>query len=376
MLVLLLKSLRGRLLRTVLAIAGIAACTLLVIVISSVLRGVSTSMAGYIGQEGFDVWVTPPGADNLIRGSFVSFIPLAYIDSLRAVPGVVAANPVLEAFLPVSFPGGNDPGLRLTSITVGYLLPHGLGGPPAFSEGRAPRRRDEVAIDRAAARRLAARVGDTIDVSGYPEVIAGITTGTNLLVTQFLFVGYDAMARGSNSGGLASFVILRTSPGEGRDSVAAAVERKFPHLHAYTRERFLATNEREVSSGYVPVLVLIAVLGAGAAMLLVGLLILSVIDERRGDIAVLLALGTGAPTLSRGTLAHTAALSAGGACIGIALAYALALALDAWLPAVPMVIRPAEVAAIAALFTATGMAAAIAPVIRLAAIDPLEAFRS
>jgi len=364
MLVLLLKSLRGRLLRTVLAIAGIAACTLLVIVISSVLRGVSTSMAGYIGQEGFDVWVTPPGADNLIRGSFVSFIPLAYIDSLRAVPGVVAANPVLEAFLPVSFPGGIDPGLRLTSITVGYLLPHGLGGPPAFSEGRAPRRRDEVAIDRAAARRLAARVGDTIDVSGYPEVIAGITTGTNLLVTQFLFVGYDAMARGSNSGGLASFVILRTSPGEGRDSVAAAVERKFPHLHAYTRERFLATNEREVSSGYVPVLVLIAVLGAGAAMLLVGLLILSV------------ALGTGAPTLSRGTLAHTAALSAGGACIGIALAYALALALDAWLPAVPMVIRPAEVAAIAALFTATGMAAAIAPVIRLAAIDPLEAFRS
>ena len=376
MLRLLLKSLRGRPIRTTLAIAGIATCTLLVIVISSVLRGVSTSMAGYIGQEGFDVWVTPRGADNLIRGSFVSFIPLPYLDSLRAVPGVAVANPVLEAFLPVSFPRGNDPNLRLTLITIGYVLPHGLGGPPVYSEGRPPRRRDEVALDRAAASRFSARVGDTLDVSGYPEVITGITSGTNLLVTQFLFVGYEAMARGSNAQGLASFVILRVLPGAEGSRVAAAVEERFTLFHAYTRERFLATNEREVSSGYIPVLALIAVLGAGAAMLLVGLLILSVIDERRGDIAVLMALGAGTPSLSRGILVHTAALSAGGACIGIALAWALSRILDLALPTVPMVIAPWEVAGIAVLFTVTGMGAAIAPVLRLGTIDPLEAFRS
>ena len=86
MIALLARALRGRPLRTFLTIAGIATCTLLVIVIVSAFRSVREAMSNYAGQPGVDLWVAPEGGDNLIRGSFISFIPLAAM-------GLVARGP-------------------------------------------------------------------------------------------------------------------------------------------------------------------------------------------------------------------------------------------------------------------------------------------
>ena len=177
---LLTKSLRGRRIRAVLAVAGIATCTLLVIIIASAFRSVRNAMTNYVGQEGFDLWIAPEGADNLIRGSFVSFVPIADVDSLRSVPGVAKADPILEAFLPVQLPGTKDPRKRLTLLTVGYRSPDGLGGAPAYFEGRAPKRANEVSLDRAAAYRLGVNIGDTIEVSGYRAIVSGLTVGATL----------------------------------------------------------------------------------------------------------------------------------------------------------------------------------------------------
>jgi ABC-type antimicrobial peptide transport system permease subunit len=373
---LLAKSLHGRRIRTALAIAGIATCTLLVIVIASALRSVRNAMADYVGQEGIDLWVGPQGADNLIRGSFVSFVPLRCVDSIRAIPGVSAADPILEAFLPVQPLGQTDPQKRLTLIAIGYRLPGGLGGAPLHSAGRPPKRPNEVVLDRAAAHRLMVGIGDTIEVSGRRVTITGLARGTNILATQFVFGSYEAMALGSNAIGWASYVLVRLTPTADRVQVIHIIETRFPGLRAYTREYFLASNDREVSAGFAPVLVLMAFLGMGAAMVLIGLLILSVVDERRADIAVLMALGTGSTTIARGVLAHAAGLSLKGALIGIALAYALQGTLDSTTPTIPLSIAVSDVAVIAFLFIVTGLVAAAVPVVRLSTIDPLEAFRS
>ena len=376
MLKLLTKSFHGRRLRTWLAISGVATCTLLVIVIAAAFRSVRTAMADYAGQAAVDLWVAPKGADNLIRGSFISFIPLNEVDAIRTIPGVAAADPIQEAFLPVQPLGMKDPQKRLTLLTIGYRQPGGLGGPPAYVKGRAPREREEVALDRAAAYRLGVRVGDTIELNGSPVVLTGLTTGTNILATQFIFADFDAVAGGSNSIGQASFALVKLTPGIDRERLIQIIEDRFPHLRAHTRESFTEANEREISAGFIPLLALVTILGMGAAALLVGLLILSVVDDRRSDIAVLLALGTGSAAVGRGVLAQAAVLSLKGALIGIGLSYGLDIGLKAMLPMIPLRIAVLDVGAIALLFIATGLSAAIAPVIRLNAVDPLEAFRS
>jgi putative ABC transport system permease protein len=376
MLRLLAKSLRGRRIRSWLAVAGVATCTLLVIVIASAYRSVRTAMTDYAGQPSVDLWVAPKGTDNMIRGSLVSFIPFGDIDVFRAIPGVKAADPIIQGFLPVESLGSDGPRKRLNLLTVGFRLPDGLGGPPAYVRGRAPRSSDEVALDKAAAFRLRIGVGDAIEFIGNRVVVTGLTTGTNILASQFLFVDIDRAAEGSNAVGRASFVLVKLAPGADRDQVIRAIEERSPGVRAFTRAEFVASNEREVASGFVPLLALVTILGVGASALLVGLLILSVVDERRGDIAVLMALGTGATGVGGGVLAQAAALSFRGAFIGVVLSYGLNAALDAVLPTIPLRISALDALLIAGLFMATGSASALAPVARLSAIDPLEAFRS
>ena len=75
-------------------------------------------------------------------------------------------------------------------------------------------------------------------------------------------------------------------------------------------------------------------------------------------------------------LAQATALSLKGAIFGVALSYGLNAVLETALPTIPLRISTLDVALIAGLFIMTGSVAALAPVVRLSAIDPLEAFRS
>jgi putative ABC transport system permease protein len=373
---LLLRSMRGRRFRTGLATAGVATCTLLVIVIAATYRSVRKAVSDYAGQPGVDLWIAPRGVDNLIRGSFVAFVPLDRLDAIREIPGVAAADPIQEAFLPIQPAGSRNPGRRLTLLTIGYSLPRGLGGPPVYAEGRAPETAGEVALDRAAAFRLRLRVGDPIEVSGFEAVIVGLTKGTDILGSQFIFADFDAIAESSNAPGKAAFVLVRLTEESVRAAVARTIEARFPELRAYTRDEFVRANEREVTAGFVPLLTLSTLLALGAAMLLVGLLVLSVVDDRRADIAVLMALGTGTMAVGRGILGRAAMISLKGAGLGILLALGLRVFLEANVPTIPLRILVSDVFVIASLFVVTGMGAAVAPVVRLGAIDPLEAFRS
>jgi len=379
---LLTKSLGGRRLRAWLVIAGVAACSTLVITIASAYRNVRSAFSDYTGHPSVDLWVAPEGSDNLIRTSFGSYVRLADAAAIRTIPGVSRADPIQVGFLPVKPLGSTGSEKRLTMLSIGYRPPDGLGGAPAYAVGRAPQALDEIALDRSAAFRLGVHVGDSVDFNGYPALVVGLTKGTNILASQFLFADFEAVATGATKVGDlpvrhlrgAAFVLVKLVPGADRDVVIRSIEERFPQLRAYTRAQFVAA-QRELSDGFVPLLALATLIAFGAAALLVGLLIVSVVDERRGDIAVLLALGAGAGAVGRGVLAQAAVLSLTGTAIGAALSYALYLALDVGLPTIPLRMAPADVVTTAFLFIATGLSGAIAPVLRLKAVDPLEAFR-
>jgi hypothetical protein len=372
---LLARSLRGRPARTVLAVAGIGTSTLLVVVLGAAFRNVRAAMHGYAGQPAVDLWILHPGSDNLLRGYTVRRIPLAVADSVRQVPGVRRVDPVLEAFLPVRALRSAEPDLALTMMALGYRTPDGLGGPPAFAAGRAPMRMREVALDRGAAFRLHVGVGDTVLLGRVRLVVSGLTTGTNILAIQMLFGDFDAAVLAMGTRREASFFAVQLAPGADPESVAADVRRQFPLLDVYTRDVFVRANDREALDGFLPLLTLIATLGIGAACVLVGLLVLSVVDERRAEIAVLMALGARPGPIALGVVTYAGRLLGWGVALGLALSVGLAVALDRLLPTIPLVLAASDAVLVAAVFGAAGLAAAVVPIARLRAIEPLDAFR-
>ncbi len=126
----------------------------------------------------------------------------------------------------------------------------------------------------------------------------------------------------------------------------------------------------------VATLALLVTLGLAVAAVLVSLLAQALVEERREDVAVLLALGAGPRAIGRALIGAVGRLVAGGAAAGGVLASLLAYALDRWAPSVDLSPRPDDALLTLLLFVAAGAAGAALPLARLRSVDPLEAFRS
>ncbi len=342
------------------------------VALTAAYRGATTGVVAYVGQGGFDLWVAPRGIDNLVRSG--GQLPADAEEALRGVPGVAEVGPLLRSFAAVEI-GPGAARRRLTLLAIGYRGPDGLGGPPEISTGRRPAERDEIAIDRAAAHQLRVGPGATVDVAGDPMRVVGLTRRTNLLATQFAFGDYAAAEDLLGAFGRPSFLVVRLSPGAEAANVAAGISARLPRVSVFRRSEFVRNNVREIASGVLPMLSLVTGLGVAVAIALVALLAQGLAEDRRGDVAVLFALGASPRAVAAGVLAHVEKVVLLGAGVGVLAAWALSLSLERLLPTVELDWRPADLAMTPLVFTAAAAVAALGPVLRLRRVDPVEAFR-
>jgi putative ABC transport system permease protein len=365
------KGLRRGRWRFAICVGGTAVSTLLVLVLFAAYRSASSGVELYTGQRGLDLWVAPIGTDNLIRSS--GFMSGSSLDEIARIPGVARVDPILRAFVTVEAPDRSN-GQRLTLMGIGYGTPNGLGGPPIIERGRAPKGTGEVAIDRAAAHRLGVDLGDSLAVNSTPVKVAAITSGTDILATQFLFGDIEAVRSAVLR--VVSFGVIEVAPGANAAEVASRIHRQFPQLEVMTRGQFTANSLREIAAGFRPMLLLVAILGIASAALLVAFLIEGVVEERRGELAVLLAAGATPATIGRGLMVHAAQLLLAGIALGAASAHLLAFAIDFIAPIIPLTFSLRDLLIVAVALSLSGVIAALVPLLRLKDIDPLEAFRS
>jgi putative ABC transport system permease protein len=367
-LLLALAALRPRVARALLAVLGAGGAALLVLVLLGARRSLETGVQAVAGSPAVDLWLAPKGTDNIVRASG----SLADEDTGRAaaVPGVAHADPVTRGFVTVATLSPATP-RRLTLLALGVRGPDGLGGPLRLVSGRRPAGPDEITLDRAAAYRLGVHVGSRLTVADRDAVVVGLTRDTNLLATQLLF--FDL----SPEEGLlpVSYVAVRLAPHADRRAVIRQLERAVPRATVLPREAFVAASLREVSSGFAPLLLLVSSMGLVVAAVLVALLLQGLVEDRRGDVAVLRAMGAPAGALCLVVAFHAVALAAAGALAGGALAPLLSAALERLAPTVELAPRIADAAAVVLLFVLAGVAGSFGPLARLFSVEPLEAFR-
>jgi putative ABC transport system permease protein len=368
---LLVRGLRSRGPRTVLAVFGVATSMMLVLVLFAAYRSLTGVMGSYLGQEGLDLWVSPKGTDNLVRSSAV--LPMAWSAGIEQLGGVQAVSPIVRSFVALS---SDVRKARLTLMAIGYDAPHGKGGPPNLKAGRAAERDDEVTLDRAAAFRLGVRPGDDVSVNGRRRRVVGLSGGTNLLATQFVFGPLASAEQSLGATGYASFLIVSLADRARTADVTGRIEALFPGANVFTHEEFLRNNQREVAEGFVPLVALITLIGLGSSALLVGLLTQGLVEDRRSDIAVLFAMGASPASVAIGLLTSVELLVVVGSGLGALLKVLLSLGLDRALPTIELPHRGSDLAVAFALFIVAGALAAAMPMLRLRRIDPMESFRA
>lgn len=368
------RSIRSRRVRAALAVSGVAASMLLVVVLLAAFRSPIDSLTSYISHAGADYWICPASTNNFVRSA--GFLPLEIEGAIAGIANVERVDPVVHVFVraePIDAAARGDDELML--MAIGYRVPDGMGGPPEYAGGKSPRGDREVALDRAAAFRLRVGLGDSVLVNGRRAAVVGLTRRTNLLATQLAFFDADIAARASGLLRQTSFFAVR-APRADSAALAEALAGIFPGALVVPRARFLDESLRESASGFLPVLALVALLGVLVSGVFVALLVQGLVEERRMELATLLAIGAGFGALARALLVHALLLVGSGAVAGGLLALALRIWLDRALPTIELMFTPTDLLIAALVFAAAGVLGTLVPVLRLRHIDPLEAFGS
>jgi ABC-type lipoprotein release transport system permease subunit len=364
------RAVRSRAVRMAIVVCGVAIGTLLVLVLAAAYRSVTAGVESYVGQRRIDLWVAPRGSDNLIRSS--AMLPGGAARALSKFAGVKTADPMLRAFVSVTSARRSRP---LTLLALGYRGPDGLGAPPNVIAGRRPAGDGEVTLDRAAAYRLRVAVGDSVALNDRPFAVVGLSTGTNLLATQFAFVDGAAAERAAGVFGSVSFVGIELVDGADPAAVKRGMEERYDDIRVFDRTEWVKNNVSEVAAGLLPLLFLVSIVGAVSATLLVALLVQGAVDDRRRDIAILFALGAPASAVGWSLAVHAEALVLGGGVIGAALTMGLDAVLRTSAPVVELAPRASDFAWVILAFVLASLAATLAQLLRLRRIDPVEAFR-
>ncbi len=363
-----IRILKSQPLRLVLTVGGIALCVLLMLFLLAVYQGVEEGAVDYIRRNPADVWVLQQNAWNILRGS--SILSSVHGTLLREVPGVESASPVL-----LILSGIERNGTMATVFLAGYDVSAPLGGPPGIVDGRSVQDDREIVLDEAFARKLGYATGDRLVLQEDTLTVCGLSSGTNALVIQYAFVTLSRAQALARFPGIVTCYLVRFRPGADHTQCAAEIRNGIPGVSVYTQTTFLDNNIQEMKSGFLPFLLVIAVLGTVVLTVIVALLLSIMILERRKELAILKAIGAPPALLPRIVVEQGLALCIGGAAIAAAAVGPLLAALGNLMPELSARTSPGEIIAVSLLVCVVGAVSSLVSARRLRTIYPLEAFQ-
>lgn len=351
--------------RAALAVGGVAVALLLVLVLDGIFAGAMRQVTAYLRASPADVFVSQRGVRTMHMSN--SALPAGSRRAVRAVPGVAWVEPI--GFATAVVRSGSA---RQLSYVIGYDVRSGRGGPGRLVAGRPPGR-GEVVLDERAAQYLATGVGGEVSLFGRTLRVSGLSTGGTSIVNSTAFVSAEEDVR--LRGGAPSYLLVGAAPGVDAGDLARAVEARVGGVTAQTRAEFARQERAIVADMSADVMRIMAGIGFAIALAVVGLTLFTGTLARLREFGVVKALGARSARLAAvvaGQAAWTVLLALASA---VLLAAAVGAALERLAPAVEVAIEPDGVVRTGIGAALTGVLGAVAPLRRVARVDPASAFR-
>lgn len=354
--------------RLLASVGGVALALTLTLTLDAVYAGVANQLTTYIDRAGADVWIAQAGVRNLHM--VASWLPDSVTESVRAVPGVAEATPILYSTDTIA--AGTE---RAVAYVIGLPAGARMGGPWSVTEGSASVGHGEIIVDRGFARKAGVSIGDSVTILGSVARIVGLSEGTASLVNSVAFVSFDDFRALRGGAPVISFVLVRVAPGSSSEAVAAAIERQVPSVTAQSKGDFSAQERRLVMDMSADVISIMNVIGFVVGLAVVALTVYVATLARRREYGVLKALGAGNAALYRVVVVQ--------AVLSVALGFAVALVITGLIAVVvPGIGLDLELSIGAASLAKVGLfaiviagLAAILPVRQVASLDPAVVFR-
>ena len=352
--------------RAVLAVAGIAAALLLVLVLDGIFAGTMQQVTAYLRNIPSDVVVSQRGVRTMHMSS--SALPETVVKDVKQVPGVVSADGIRFTTSTLRSPTGGQ-----LSYVIGYDTSTGTGGPWRMASGRAPRA-GEVVVDEVGAEQLGARIGGTVEVLGRFFRVSGLSSGGTSITntTTFMPTGDFAAIRGP----AISYVLVRGASNTSGSALARRIEAAVPGSTVQTKSEIVGQESRIVRDMSADILQIMSIIGFLIALAVVALTLFTATLSKLHEYTVVKALGANAGRLVRTVLAQALWSIGLGFVAALVLLFAVAALVAALTPNVRLAVETATVVRVAVAAAVAGGIGTLVPLRRLLRLDPATAFGS
>lgn len=360
--------------RTGLTLLGVVLAIAAYVALLGLVKGIEGTLVESFSSRGTDVVLTEAGAADVLS----SVVPVGLVDEVAQVEGVAAAAPELGRMTTV--------GENTTSFIIGW--PADAFGMRAMEivEGRFPLPEDRtetvaggITLGTRLAERLDVGVGDLVEVFATDFVVTGLYTSEGVMAMNGALTLIEDMQAQTYRDGQATSIVVQLSddlsPVE-RDAAIARLSERFPVLSVDPTET-LVQEYSNLRIATILAWVVSTVAVASAALAVLNTMAMAV-NERRGEIAILGAVGWPRGRIVRLLMLEGAWLTIAGSALGILVGIAVAW-IVAWSPQVEGFVEPVIDGTLliraVAIGLGIGLIGAYVPAIRAASEDPASILR-
>lgn len=362
-----LRNLMQDKLRFALSVVGVALAVMLILFLLGLRAGVFQSAVIYLDHAPGAVAVMPAGVRNTSAG-VSQFLPPETADRVAAAPGVGRVTPIL---LMMAIPELH--GRKEVIKLIGYDVARG-GGPWALSQGREPQADDEVVLDRVLAARHGFKVGDTFNVAGRQLKVVGLSSGTSSFTGSYVFARKGFVDSLVLTPGAASMLLVTPASGTSAAQLVASLK-SIPGTNVLLKSDLMANEQQLVAGVFDQIVILMVVAAFVVGALVVGMVIYTATNERRGEYGIIKALGARNGVLYRIVAFQALAAAGFGAAVGVGFAYAMGWLVMTSRPQFLVVIGPSAIAITLAAGLVMALLGALFPARAVAGLAPAEVFR-
>jgi putative ABC transport system permease protein len=230
-------------LRFLITVSGVAFAVTLVFVQVGLFQGLLDNSTVTIEHLDADLWVTSRNTPNI---DFAHTFPESYVDRVRSVPGVAAADNLIVWFMTVALPSGAQEGTLVYALEdfARWKMPWNVveGNLADLRRGR------YLFLDDSARKRFGPfHAGDYREVLDTRMKIIGRTRDAlSFSTTPVAFMDYRRAQALSPDQllGRTTYVLIKLAPGADVAAVGAELRRRLPYNDVYTRAEWAARSRR------------------------------------------------------------------------------------------------------------------------------------
>jgi putative ABC transport system permease protein len=349
--------------RAFLGIGGVAVALLMVLALDAVFAGAMRDVTRFVDTSGGDVVVSQRGVRTMHMSS--SWIPAASVEAVRRVPGVGWADPILyDSGALIAGPA------RELTYVIGYV-PGQRGGPISFVDGREPGP-GQIVLDDEAASRLGVTVGDDVVTLGRPWVVSGLTSGMTNIVNTVSYVRLQDFAAARGIVGTVSYVLVGST---GAPELVAGRIADALDLTAQTEKAFAGEERAGIRDMSAELMQIMSAAALVVGLAVVGLTLYAATLARLREIGVMKALGGRSGRLARLVLMQAVWTVGSAFVLAVVLVLALVVILGRTGGTFPLVLEAGSLVRVALGALVLAALGALAPIGRVARVDPATVFR-